>query len=493
MKKKMIVFLTVMSVTLSMLTGCGDSSQTEEVLVTPKEEAGGQVGNMVQEEQFPVSVAGEMLSSENESEEIWHQVQAPERFETDISQDGIHITADAKIIVPKASGFQLYQVEPRCFEQEDYDRVNHVLLQDAFLFREVDRQAMEELFKEHMVSLEAQKAALEEKAAAIEEEISLLPEGSEMEASLLVAEIKKYAEESKMLQMEMEYERLTSEENISAWVTVASSVSQNGELTGYAMVEGEKYYVNLNNKMNLLGSKQWSSFEVSRDGEPPGEYILLSNYDSAPEGFFPSDIEKAARELIEDIGLEDMELFGSEYVVYKNTEKTACCVHFTRVIQDVPVTYTNHLGDKTGSYGSSPWAYEGIDIFFDENGICDFNWYSPYQLAKQSEEYVFLLPFSDIQEIFGKMMIEQYKERTQTEQNVSININVHEVRLGYMRVREDGNDKIGTMIPVWDFFGSRNANYLSNNASETVFSGPYESLMTINAMDGTIIDRGLGY
>ena len=454
MKKKIIAVLTIISMTVLLLAGCGDSRQTEEVLVMPKDEASEQALHGTEEQVSSV-------------------VQAPKRFETEISQDGVSITADAEIIIPGVDGFQLYQVEARPFSQEDYDRVSQVILQGGSLWRAGDKQAMDEFLKNLGASLEAQQAELEAQIAAIEEAISLLPEGSEQEKSILMETKKEYEQE--MIVFQKESERSASEADKSVWVVVPDIVPENGELSGVVKVGEERYYVNLNNASEN-DQKQYS-FEVSRDAETVGEYISASNDDSAPEGFSTEDIEKAARKLMEDIGLEDMELFGSEYVVFKNTGKVACCVHFTRVLQDIPVTYTSDMGNQAENYGSIPWTYERIDILFDDQGLYDFIWYSPYQLTKQSEEYVFLLPFSDIEDIFTKLMLEKYKDYSQPGLNSGVAIEVQEVRLGYMRVREDERERKGTMIPVWDFFGSRND----------------KSLMTINAMDGTIIDRELGY
>lgn len=480
MRKKIIVYLTMASMTISLLMGCGSSRQTEEVLVTPKEEKSGQAtpgteeqaDNAVPEKQAAVAGTEEKLSSGNESEGIRQQVQAPERYETEVSQDGVSIIADAEIIVPKASGVQLYQVEARPFVQDDYDKVSRVLLQGASVWQEGDQQTIEEFIQEKRVLLALQEARIEEEVAAIEEEIALLPEGSEQDKSILTAKIKEYEKEKEVLREE--YEIWSSKTYFSSWVVVTEVVSPNGQLNGHVTVKNEEYYVNLNNKAD--GNKQVPSFEVIKDEDSPGEYISLPD-NSTPEGFHTDDIEQAARKLIEDMGFEEMEIFSSEYVVLTDTEKNCFCVHFTRVLQDIPVTYTGNMGDRTENYDGIPWAYERMDVLFDEQGFYDFIWYSPYRLTKQSEEYVFLMPFSDIQDIFTQMMMEKYRDYPQAMNSGRVNIEVQEVRLGYMRVREDENVRKGTMIPVWDFFGSNKD----------------KSLMTINAMDGTIIDRELGY
>ena len=75
---------------------------------------------------------------------------------------------------------------------------------------------------------------------------------------------------------------------------------------------------------------------------------------------------------------------------------------------------------------------------------------------------------------------------------MKVNFQINEVRLGYMRVREDGNAGEATMIPVWDFIGTRSITYEGEEAAYDE-SSVFNSWITVNALDGTIIDRDLGY
>ena len=67
------------------------------------------------------------------------------------------------------------------------------------------------------------------------------------------------------------------------------------------------------------------------------------------------------------------------------------------------------------------------------------------------------------------------------------------------RIYEPATDsKSGVLVPVWDFFGSFEGFYTEEQqvqgAPETF--GNYDtnmSYLTINAIDGSVIDRGLGY
>ena len=67
--------------------------------------------------------------------------------------------------------------------------------------------------------------------------------------------------------------------------------------------------------------------------------------------------------------------------------------------------------------------------------------------------------------------------------------------IGYARIYEPSTDAhTGLLVPVWDFFGTRKieSDYYGDNYSDTT-DDPTWSYLTINAVDGSIIDRGLGY
>ena len=69
------------------------------------------------------------------------------------------------------------------------------------------------------------------------------------------------------------------------------------------------------------------------------------------------------------------------------------------------------------------------------------------------------------------------------------NITVTAVRLGLMRIIEKDNNDTAYLVPVWDFFGT----YDSDGGTLVIGEDGYETLLTINAVDGSVIDRTLGY
>ena len=55
-------------------------------------------------------------------------------------------------------------------------------------------------------------------------------------------------------------------------------------------------------------------------------------------------------------------------------------------------------------------------------------------------------------------------------------IEIERIELGLMRVLEPDSLDTGVVVPVWDFYGKSGETYI-----------------TINAVDGSIIDRRVGY
>ncbi len=91
-----------------------------------------------------------------------------------------------------------------------------------------------------------------------------------------------------------------------------------------------------------------------------------------------------------------------------------------------------------------------------------------------------LLSFAEAAAVFEKM----YPVRNA---GIEAEVKITEVRFGYARITEQNQNGSGLMAPVWDFFG------VITGANGDVIDDPEESLLTVNAMDGSVIDRNLGY
>ena len=112
-----------------------------------------------------------------------------------------------------------------------------------------------------------------------------------------------------------------------------------------------------------------------------------------------------------------------------------------------------------------------------------------------------LLPFSDIMAIYEKMMLIQnadvLTDKSAAGEDVgeplqAKNIYVDRIVFGYTRIYDPQSDnQAGLLVPVWDFFGTYEMSYDGEEMSSV--NDVDKSFLTINAVDGTLIDRWLGY
>lgn len=132
-----------------------------------------------------------------------------------------------------------------------------------------------------------------------------------------------------------------------------------------------------------------------------------------------------------------------------------------------------------------PWACEEIIISVNDSGVISFQWDSPGDIVRTVNENVLLKDFEEIKEIFRKQM---FYQRTWTFPGIQENgITVKTIKLGYMRVKVKDENKY-YMLPVWDFIGDWT--YTARGQENSIEN---VSFLTLNAIDGSVIDRYLGY
>jgi len=237
----------------------------------------------------------------------------------------------------------------------------------------------------------------------------------------------------------------------------------------------------------------YDDFEEPADNMPQGLDMTLE------------EAESLAKEMLADIGIEDAmrtKWFVGNYTGLdesitgvRNSEQ--CYVlYFCKPIAKIPITYFyDYEGASTfrpdgAEVYSYPWSPEVIEVYVNNNGVVHFKWQDSGTISGTINQNVQLLPWEDIKE----KAIQQFRYKDIglyhmgfDQENMTVEIN--KVKLGMMRVAK--KDSLGEFmyIPVWDFFG----NYIIEKPREDDYQVRACSMLTINAIDGSIIDRGLGY
>ena len=131
-------------------------------------------------------------------------------------------------------------------------------------------------------------------------------------------------------------------------------------------------------------------------------------------------------------------------------------------------------------------------------------WQSPMILEETLNENVSLLPMDEIMDIFVQQFTNTYAyfEEVDSTQRIHRSYDIYEIGLSNMIVPQQGNSNNYLVLPVWDFYGTATFTYrddyqgqlvLDENHQRVVYGEENVSLITINAIDGTVVNRTLGY
>lgn len=158
-----------------------------------------------------------------------------------------------------------------------------------------------------------------------------------------------------------------------------------------------------------------------------------------------------------------------------------------RVLDDPNATHSEKNYDAA-------YQNECINMTITDEQVVSFIWVNPTQEVATDNQNVELKPFDEITQLFEKQMSLEYNvgKLTSGDGNdiISANIDITRVELGAARI--DVPDKVATyrMVPVWKFYGTHIVEY--KNDDNPLPSNESEYL-TINAIDGSIINTDLGY
>ncbi len=230
--------------------------------------------------------------------------------------------------------------------------------------------------------------------------------------------------------------------------------------------------------------------------------VICSYYYATEESF--EEYYSARRELFQNGGTE----VDLQYLPLPKTDDFAYTFYFTPQIEGVPVEYVhNSLGATVVSIDGAPhlefWDAELITVMVTEEGVVDFNWQNIGPTPAVKEDDVQILSTEEIQEIAkGILPLKLTDHDSYFVEDFLGDVVIDKITLSLMRVVDDsallqaeyvdpttdqepiklnGADYEQMYIPVWDFMG-----HYEKLDKEMSF-------LTLNAIDGTAIDRNLGF
>ncbi len=215
---------------------------------------------------------------------------------------------------------------------------------------------------------------------------------------------------------------------------------------------------------------------------------------------------------LKTLGIEDMACLAAYYVVMPNSVQPggsmwpgktfgseqakdfhwAYKLQYARSYHNIPVTITRDDGSGVADEEqyAEPWEYEKLELIVDTSGVVSFLYQSPYEVVETVTGDAALLPFQEIESMLPALIAASYSWLAESNDIVSAKVRISEIRFGLTRITEPNLRNQGLLVPVWDCFGSVE---ITDSAGNARLFTKYDALLTINAIDGSSINRSLGY
>lgn len=161
-------------------------------------------------------------------------------------------------------------------------------------------------------------------------------------------------------------------------------------------------------------------------------------------------------------------------------ENYAYLFWYTREIDGTPIAINYQEGSNNDESYSLPWQYESITVTVDNDGIANISWTAPIEIGEVITDDAALIPYESAIDVFEKMIITKYEQSIPEGEKRTLTIS--DIKLCLLRVRtQNANGLEGVLTPAWVFYG-KNDDWSAKN-----------TLLAINAVDGSIIDTLIGY
>lgn len=287
--------------------------------------------------------------------------------------------------------------------------------------------------------------------------------------------------------------------------------------------DNNKYYSHITSLKCYLGRNCAARIELCQSFNKRKNQITLRNHDdgvpynsSIPyEGVNAPNMEMTydeAKQIVEDLvkALDgeqtNLKLYysGIAYIEggFSNgnyeTSPHAYRFGFAREYNGVsvkPIGYL-HGGSEKINYRDQV-SPEVMSITIDDGGLLNFTWLRYTRYKETLTEDVPLLDFETVRQTFEDNM--KYKfawEPTfdNIPKDATTTITIHTVELNLMMTLEKDNMGNYIMIPVWDFVGDQEYDQeLISHEGYPQLGQKNVAVLTINAIDGTVINREQGY
>ena len=401
--------------------------------------------------------------------------------EADSEENGVTLSINAAIEIPDSKAFPVIEVTPHTTTLEEAKAYIDILMQGQPVY-EISPIRVKSDWEPEILQLKAEIERTKNDSTLTEDERQLTLDG---------------------LQGELEYlEGLYNDAPEKRPEPVPASLTFKREtdslqVLGVETDLGQKKPANLtfnnaddnlsNTMMFYNGSDDRYFMDIYADAYA-GMALTKQQAQAKAEAFLSAlgaaDMQLAYTEVLADV---ENDMGGDTAVFAQDPDVKKCYVfYYCPVVGGIPATANRYFYGLSGGEENydAVWNAQTILVYVNDSDVYRMDWYSPEDLGQVLNENIALMDFEDIKSIFSQQMF--YQRSWVMPGTTDTAITLEKVTLGMMRVRLQENKYV--YLPVWDFIGDW------TYVSEGISTGSYDvSFLTINAIDGSIIDRSLGY
>lgn len=445
---------------------------------------------------------------------------------------GVKVNVDAKVEIPKTDQMSVVRVEQKKIDQSFLDKVKKALnlnqtFYDGWATNVRTKSMIESEIRDWKQAIKemSQKDENGETVDVEEYEGYVKELNKEYEKAPDSIDWSKYLSDGKIMPVKTLYEKYKNEtfykgqyelnKNGDVYYAVTNEkdknnihlYAQNNENYGNCF----RYFRSKNGCTDSFASTAVGGLDTNYGMWPADKTPTVNDTAIAPDaidGFYeyknePTTISKekankTAENFLKDIGLTDFQLNNSGlYCEALGVDDNKKCgyrkvwrLQYLRNLNGVLVNNesgSKHTEGHQGSdYVKKDWPGESIDIYINDSGIVTFLYNAPIEKSETVVEKAKLISFEKIKKTFEKMIVTVNAQNQEDKEEVAITVD--KVILRYMRISEKDSFDTGLLVPVWEFLGK--AKYkidtYGNNTTDV-------SLLTINAIDSSVINMSLGY
>lgn len=439
------------------------------------------------------------------SSPLYETLGAPTHYQVELtpSTDKLKITVDATVILPNVSAIPTVRIQARDFSQDEVTRFFHAFCGDTVMYKARTEETRAEIqeridaFTEELkTATGARKNKVEDNIAYYQKEYEKAPETivDEVTDGTLYEDQLGIQEEYLAKYMRLNAREFPATENDGQSFGARNNYYEKNTKSGYDFEIGANIGYSRHSLWGLLLGVYPNEYLLDESAVPAAAIgdLTMTPYEARAlvESFWMengftdmavSGVYLASNQNKENMTVESYDLLGESHAYIVTCGKS--------VNGMVPLSSDTIWDDQ-------PWSNECCCFTITDKGIQQFRWVSPNTYLETVTNDTAMLPFAQIDEIFRKMMLVKYESDASGNATCQLfSYHVDRVALEWQRMIEQGSSDTGLMIPAWNFYGTFDYQYVDgfHTDSNTITQGFPLPLLSINAIDGSVIDPREGY